>query len=65
MTFVTMLHALHLTALGLVGCLSAVCLGISAHTINYNIGDFDVTAGCFDLIALATSIITLLVTIPL
>jgi hypothetical protein len=60
-----MLHALHLTVLGLVACLSVVCLGISAHTITYSLGDFDAAAGSIDQFALVTSIITLLVTISL
>jgi hypothetical protein len=60
-----MLHALHLAALGLVACLSVVCLGISAHAVNFSIGEFDIPADSFDRFALATSIITLLAAIPL
>jgi hypothetical protein len=59
-----MLHALHLAALGLVVCLSAVCLGISAHAVNYSFGELDM-ADSFDRFALATSILTLLAAIPL
>jgi hypothetical protein len=60
-----MLHALHLAALSLVVCLSAVCLGISVHALNHSLGGHDLPSDSFDHFAVAASVLTLLATIPL
>jgi hypothetical protein len=60
-----MLHALHIAALSLVVCLSAVCLGISVHALNHSLGDYDLPSDSFDHFAVAASVLTLLATIPL
>jgi hypothetical protein len=61
-----MLRALHLAALSLVVCLSTVCLGISAHGLNHILHGFrNIPSDSSDHFALATSVVTLLVVIPL